>query len=70
VALAADSMLVKAESSGVDLKQLFLRVPVLASAAHALAKDARVQLAAARVAYAIQNAIGFGGKLLAQAFSK
>ena len=65
--LAADAMLVKSKSSGVNLKQLFLRVPVLALAAHPFAKDARVQFAATRIAYAVQNAIGFGRELLAQA---
>src|SRR5260370_39269272 len=59
-------MLVEAKPAGVNLKQLFLRVPVLAFAAHALAKDARVQFAAACVAYAIKNAIGLGREFFAQ----
>jgi len=66
VALAADAMLVEAELPRINLEQLFLGVPVLAFAAHALAKDTRVQLAATRIAYAVQNAIGFGREFLAQ----
>jgi hypothetical protein len=66
LAFAADSVLVEAESPGINLEQFFLSVPILAFAAHALAKDTRVQFAATRVADAIQNAIGFGRKLFAQ----
>jgi hypothetical protein len=62
----ADAMLVEAEAASINLDQLFLRVPVLAFAAHALANDARVQPSAARVADAIQNAVGLGWKFLAQ----
>src|SRR6266850_1441522 len=70
VALADDAMLVEAESPGIKLEQFFLRAPVLAFAAHALAKDTRVQFAATRIANAIQNAIGFSRKFLAQTFFK
>jgi len=46
---------------------VFLGAPVLAFAAHALAKDARVEFAAARVANAVQDAVGFGREFFAQA---
>src|SRR5712692_438642 len=67
VTLAADAIFVKSKSPTIDFKQLFLRRPVLPLAAHALAKDAGVQLAAARVANAIQDPVGFGRKSFAQA---
>src|SRR2546421_10963268 len=50
LAFAAGAMFVEAEPFGINFEQLFLRVPVLAFAAHALAENAGVQFAAARVA--------------------
>src|SRR5258706_158890 len=66
VALAADPVLVKAESFRINVEQLVLGFPELAFAAHALAKDAGVKSPATRIAYPIQHAVGFRRQLLAQ----
>src|SRR5688500_15660503 len=66
VAIAANSMLVKAELSAINLKQFFLRIPVLPFAAHAIVEDARVDFAVARVADSIQDSISFRRKFFAQ----
>jgi hypothetical protein len=70
VAFAADAVLVEAEPPCIYLEEFFLGVPVLAFAAHALAKDARVQHAAARVADPIQNPVGLRRQFLAQPLFK
>src|SRR6267143_1421341 len=70
MALAADAMLVKAESLRINVEQLVLGFPELAFAAHALAKDAGVKSPAARIAYPIQHAVGFRRQLLAQTLFK
>ena len=68
MALAADAMFIEAEPLGIDFEEFVLCFPELAFAAHALAKDAGVQLAAARVADAIQYSVGLCWQLLAQTF--
>src|SRR5438132_1165275 len=67
MALVADAVFVKAEPLGVNLEQFLLRIPELPFAAHAFAKDAGIQLAAAGVANTIQNSVSFGRKFFAQA---
>src|SRR5712692_10436748 len=68
--IAADPMLVEAESFGVNIEQLALRFPILTLTAHALAKYAGIQFAAARVANPIQDAVGFGRQFFPQALFK
>src|SRR5215217_1561344 len=58
---------VETEPLGVNFEETFGRFPVLTFATHALAEDARVELAFTRFANAIQNTIGFRRQLRTQA---
>src|SRR4051794_36300761 len=57
--LLVRALLIETEPLGVNFEETFGRFPVLTFATHALAEDARVELAFTRFANAIQNTIGF-----------
>src|SRR5258705_2038574 len=65
--ITADSMLINPEPFGVDVEEFFLRLPILAFAAHAFAKLARIEFAAASFANSVKDPIGLGRQFLAQA---
>src|SRR6185369_576055 len=64
--LLVRALLVETEALAVNFEQTFSRFPVLTFATHALAEDARVELAVTRFANAIQNTIGFRRQLRTQ----
>src|SRR5258705_3766077 len=64
--IAADAVFVKSELLRVNIEELFLRGPIRAFAAHAIAENTRIEFTVARFTNAVQNAVGFGGQFLAQ----
>src|SRR5262245_25356237 len=66
LAFVANTSLVESQALAINFEEFRLRVPVLTLAAHAFAKDARIQFASTRVTNAIENAIGFGRQVFAQ----